>query len=99
MKDVLLKILGFLGVTSQFKTDLATLLQLALVYFLDAESEVGSGNGQKKKDIALDSFFTEVAKEGGIDLPGSMTKPIARKLFGFLLDFLASLTKGEEPKN
>ena len=99
MKDIAFKLLVFLGVTTQLKDDLTALLKVAMTVFLETEDKMGPGNGPAKRAAAIEAFLTEVKKEGGIDLPGAFTGPMAGRLFGLLLDFLASLSKGEKPKN
>jgi hypothetical protein len=99
MKDILFKVLKFLGVTDQIKKDLVALFSLAIVFFVETEDKMGAGNGAAKKTAAIDAFFSSVEEKGGIELPAAFTKPIARKLFGMLLDLVADLVKGEQPKN
>lgn len=94
------KILEFLGVKSQLRTDLAALVAVVMAYVAQAEKDFpGPGTGPAKKKQVLDQFFDSVEKEGGIDLPRWCTGKVARLIVSELIDFLVSLANGGKSGN
>lgn len=93
------KILKWLGVQEQLRSDLVALVAVVMAYVGKAEEQHGDGAGAKKKEQVLDDFFSSVEAEGGIEVPGWCTGPVARLIVGELIEFLVALANGDKPGN